>query len=215
MRSRGSASASVELYWIPLGAGVGGTIVRWSGRAYESLAAALGRRPRQALFHSALEVRVDDVVTVVEMAPAWTCGEHGVVAEGAVGLDLLGRWELFRYEVRRWPGGCIPDLSAAVGGAIRISEDRDEARRLLELVPSFPTHTWGRDALSTGDMWNSNSLVSWLLVRAGLSVVGVAPPAGGRAPGWTAGIAAATCESGALVGHPFGEGEAGVRSNVR
>jgi hypothetical protein len=99
---------------------------------------------------------------------------------------------MFRYEVRRWRGGCIPDLSSAVGGAITVSDDAEVGRRLLELVPSFPTHTWGRDALSTGDMWNSNSLVSWLLVSAGLSVRGVEPPAGGRAPGWTAGIAAAS-----------------------
>jgi hypothetical protein len=40
-------------------------------------------------------------------------------------------------------------------------------------------------------MWNSNSLVSWVLVRSGLHGDAVAPPAGGRAPGWRAGIVAA------------------------
>ena len=40
-------------------------------------------------------------------------------------------------------------------------------------------------------MWNSNSLVSWLLVTAGVDIESVTPPEGGRAPGWEAGIAAA------------------------
>ena len=49
---------AVDLYWIPLGAGAGGAIVRWNGRIYEAVAAALARRPRCDLFHSALEVSV-------------------------------------------------------------------------------------------------------------------------------------------------------------
>jgi hypothetical protein len=46
----------IDLYWIPLGVGPGGAIVRWSRRLYETLAAALARRPRCDLYHSALEV---------------------------------------------------------------------------------------------------------------------------------------------------------------
>ena len=49
-------NGGVDLYWIPLGAGAGGAVVRWSGRLYEAVAAALARRPRCNLFHSALEV---------------------------------------------------------------------------------------------------------------------------------------------------------------
>jgi hypothetical protein len=37
-------------------------------------------------------------------------------------------------------------------------------------------------------MWNSNSLISWLIVGCGLDVEAIQPPAGGRAPGWQAGI---------------------------
>jgi hypothetical protein len=37
-------------------------------------------------------------------------------------------------------------------------------------------------------MWNSNSLTSWLVVRSGLDVDSIRLPAGGRAPGWRAGI---------------------------
>lgn len=180
---------AIDLYWIPLGAGAGGALVRWSGRCYEALAARLAKRPRCDLYHSALEVRRDGVVTTIEMAPVWiTRGERGVVAEGAVGARVLGRSRLFRYEVRRWRDGSIPDLAAAVGGPVRVAADPDVARRVLDLVPEFPTYTWGRDELATGEMWNSNSLISWLLVRAGVDVDGLAPPRGGRAPGWDAGV---------------------------
>ena len=40
-------------------------------------------------------------------------------------------------------------------------------------------------------MWTSNSLTSWLIARSGLDVDAVRPPAGGRAPGWRAGIVVA------------------------
>jgi hypothetical protein len=47
---------------------------------------------------------------------------------------------------------------------------------------------WGRDELDAGEMWNSNSVVSWLLARSGFDVNSIRPPAGGRAPGWQAGL---------------------------
>ncbi len=65
------------------------------------------------------------------------------------------------------------------------------ARRLLELVPEVPRATWGRDELATGDMWNSNSLISWLLARSGHDAQAIALPPGGRAPGWEAGLVVA------------------------
>jgi hypothetical protein len=189
----GPVRAGVDLYWIPLGAGAGGAVVRWSGRIYEALAAALARRPRCDLYHSALEVHLDGVTTTIEMAPVWvTRGDRGVVSEGAVGAAFLGRSRLFRYEVRRWRGGSIPDAAAAVGGPVRVAERSDEARKVVELVAAFPTVTWGRDELAAGEMWNSNSLTSWLLVRAGLATDQLSPPPGGRAPGWDAGLVVAS-----------------------
>ncbi|MDH3292842.1 MAG: hypothetical protein OER95_00810 [Acidimicrobiia bacterium] len=185
------AQSKVDLYWIPLGAGAGGTLVRWSGRIYEAFAATSGRRPRLDLYHSALVVSLNGTANAVEMAPVWAkTGDRGVVAEGAVGHQLLGRSRLFRYEVRSWPGGSIPDAAAAVD-VVTVSTDAHIAYRVLDLVPDVPMVVWGRDEQRTGEMWNSNSLVSWLLVNAGVDMTEMEPPPGGRAPGWDAGVIAA------------------------
>ena len=54
--------------------------------------------------------------------------------------------------------------------------------------PKVPTPVWGRDDLHAGEMWNSNSLISWLILRSGLDVESIHTPLNGRAPGWSAGI---------------------------
>jgi hypothetical protein len=54
-----------------------------------------------------------------------------------------------------------------------------------------PTPVWGRDELKTGDMWNSNSVTAWLIAQSGIDTVSIQPPAGGRAPGWQAGLVVA------------------------
>lgn len=72
-----------------------------------------------------------------------------------------------------------------------MTDDPATAERLLDLAPRLPRPVWGRDELGTGDMWNSNSVVSWLLSAAGIDVESIRRPAGGRAPGWAAGIVAA------------------------
>jgi hypothetical protein len=155
--------------------------------------ARLQRRPVCDLFHSALVVRTPGTWFVIEMAPVWADRHpcRGVVAEGPVGLPWLGRSRIFRYEVRRWRDGLLQDAEEAVQSPVRLADDEEVARRLLGLVPAVPTYTWGRDEAGTGDMWNSNSLVSWLLVVSGLEVGPLQPPAGGRAPGWSAGLAVA------------------------
>ena len=83
------------------------------------------------------------------------------------------------------------DLAEAVESPRRLSADPGPARRVLDLVPGVPTPVWGRDELGAGEMWNSNSLISWLIVRAGLPLEAARLPAGGRAPGWDAGIVVA------------------------
>jgi hypothetical protein len=185
--------ARVDLYWLPLGAGDASHAVRWSGRVYEAVVARHQRRDVRDLYHSALEVRLGDQRFVIEMAPVWRNKQaaRGVVGEGAVGLPWLGRSRLFRYEVRRWRDGAIPDIAEAVASPQRLSADPAKARRVLDLVAAFPTVTWGRDELGTGEMWNSNSLIAWLLARSGHDAGLVRMPTHGRAPGWSAGLVVA------------------------
>jgi hypothetical protein len=180
--------SSIDLYWLPLGAG--GHSVRLNGRVYEAVAARVARRPVCDLYHSALQVEVAEGRYVIEQAPVQDGdgGSRGVVAEGPVGARWAGRLRLFRYELRRWRDGVIPDIAEAVESPRRLSDDPDTARRLLELAPTVPTPVWGRDQLRTGEMWNSNSIVAWLIARAGLDAEAVRPPTGGRAPGWNAGL---------------------------
>jgi hypothetical protein len=188
--------AAVDLYWLPLGAG--GRFVRLNGRAFEAVAARVARRPVGDLYHSALQVHVPEGAFVIEQAPVRDRrgAERGVVSEGAVGHRLAGRFRIFRYEIRRWHDGCIPDVAEAVDSPRRLTEDRDCAQRLLDLVSEVPTPVWGRDDLATGDMWNSNSVIAWLLERSALDTTSIRPPAGGRAPGWKAGLVVARRQRG-------------------
>ena len=194
--------ASVELYWLPLGAGDPTPLVRWNGRIFEALVARRDHRKPQALYHSALVVRLDNDRYVIEMTPAWqsSAAGRGVVCEGAVGFASLRRIRLFRYEVRRWLGGVIKDASDAVDSPLSISTDPVRTQLLLNLVPWFPAATWGRDELAAGEMWNSNSLNSWLLARSHHKVDTIAAPARGRAPGWDAGLVVAARGSHEAVG---------------
>ena len=184
------SEASIDLCWLPLGAG--GHSVRLNGRVFEAVASQMERRPACDLYHSALEVRVPEGRFVIEQAPASAAdAQHGVVAEGAVGASWARGFRIFRYEVRRWRDRIIPDVAEAVESPQRLSEDPGRARRLLELVPQVPTPVWGRDELHAGEMWNSNSFILWLVAGSGLDSDSIQPPAGGRAPGWNAGLVVA------------------------
>jgi hypothetical protein len=182
----------IDLYWLPIGAG-GTGFVRLNGQAYEAITAFLNRRKRCDLYHSGLEVRVPEGRYTIEQTPAAADGkERGVVGIGPIGAHWLAqRVPIFRYELRRWQDGVIPDIDDAVDSPQRISRDPGVARRLLELVSQVPMLVWGRDELHAGEMWNSNSQIAWLLARAGVDATSIAPPPGGRAPGWHAGLAAA------------------------
>jgi hypothetical protein len=113
------------------------------------------------------------------------------VAGGPVGSRWAGRLRIFRYEIRCRPGGSIPDIAEAVDSPRRLSDDDGCAERVLAELPSVPTPVWGRDELGTGSMWNSNSVVAWVLERGGLDAAAITPPPGGRAPGWSAGVSVA------------------------
>lgn len=116
---------------------------------------------------------------------------RGEVVEGPVGSPRIARLRVCRYEVRRWRDGVIPDIREAVASPQRVNGEAERARRVLDVAPSVPTLVWGRDELGTGEMWNSNTVVSWLLAQGGPPTDEIGPPVGGRAPGWDAGIAAA------------------------
>lgn len=91
---------AVELYWLPLGAG--GHFVRLNGRVFEAVSARMEHRPACDIYHSALQVHVESDTWVIEQTPVPDLsGENrGVVAVGPVCSRLLGRFRIFRYEIR-------------------------------------------------------------------------------------------------------------------
>ncbi|PKQ26546.1 MAG: hypothetical protein CVT64_05640 [Actinobacteria bacterium HGW-Actinobacteria-4] len=185
--------ATVNLYWIPLGAG-GNGFVRTNGRLYEALAARRDRRTPLALYHSALTVELEGHAFVIENAwpsPDADTSSRGVVVEGPVFATWASRWRAFRYEVRCWEGGEIPDIGHAVGGPCVVSRDPALAERILASAPSVPALRWGRVVPGTADMWNSNSTIAWLLSVCGVQSDALRPPPQGRAPGWEAGLTVA------------------------
>lgn len=198
---------AVELYWLPLGAG--GHSVRYNGRLFEWIAARAQHRSRDDLYHSALQVHLLGERWVIEQAPAAAGrgAERGVVVQGPVGARWAGRWRVLRYEVRRWRDGVIPDVAEAVDSPQILSTDPAAARRLLDAVPRLPARVWGRDEAHLGEMWNSNSIISWLLCRSGIDPDVAHLPPRGRAPGWHAGLVAAMPDAAQAVG--------GVRRRAR
>jgi hypothetical protein len=182
------APIGVDLYWLPLGAG--GHFVRLNGRIYERLTALVQRRPPRDLYHSALQIHLPEATYVIEQAPVpdLSGSDRGVVAEGPVGARWAGRLRVFRYEVRLWRNGQIPDVAEAVDSPRRLAGDEAAARRVLDTVEQIPTPVWGRDELHTGEMWNSNAVIAWTIACSGLDAEAIEPPPGGRAPGWKAGL---------------------------
>lgn len=183
----------IYLYWLPLG--VGGSFVRFNGRVFEFIQARIERRAPRDLYHTALVVIVPAGRFVIENSwpiPDAEGPARGVAVEGPVFGRSLGHFEVFRYEVRRWRDGVIADQAEAVESPQCVSRDPEKAQRLLELVDSVPPMVWGRDEQSAGDMWNSNSVISFLLARSGVPTGPISPPPNGRAPGWHAGIVMAS-----------------------
>jgi hypothetical protein len=195
-------ASAIDLYWLPLGAG--GHFVRLNGRIYEAVVSWQERRPALDLYHSALEVRLPNELYVIESAPIRDDdgANRGVVGEGPVGARWAGRFRLFRYELRVWPGGRIPDIDEAVESPVRLSRRSADAQHLLDLTQHVPRPTWGHDELAAGEMWNSNSFIAWLLAATGLDVDSLRPPRGGRAPGWSAGVAVARRRARAISDFP-------------
>lgn len=194
--------AAVVVHWLPLGAG--GWFVKRNGRVWERLAALRAGREPLDLYHAAMEIHLPEGRFTVEQTPVPRGGDpaaRGVTVTGPVGLRTAGRLRLFRYEVRCWRDGVIPDIAWAVGGPVVVTRDLARARAVRALTAAVPPLVWGRDPCGAGEMWNSNSVVAWLLTRAGLGADTITPPPHGRAPGWRAGILVAR---GGPPPHPHG-----------
>jgi hypothetical protein len=174
--------------------GAGGWFVKLNGRVYEAIQARHDHRRPQDLHHTALEVYVPEGRYVIENSwpiPDDDVAARGVVIQGPVFDRRLSRFRPLRYEIRRWRDGIIADAAWAICSPQLVSDDVYVAAALLDLVPSVPVLVWGRDDLATGEMWNSNSVIAWALASAGLRAEELRPPCGGRAPGWSAGLAVA------------------------
>jgi hypothetical protein len=81
-----ASQASIELYWLPLGAG--GWFVRLNGRIWEAIHARLEHRRPSDLYHTALMVRVPEGRFVIE--DCWPIPDadgpsRGVLVEGPGG----------------------------------------------------------------------------------------------------------------------------------
>ncbi len=68
-----------------------------------------------------------------------------------------------------------PDIAEAVDSPKRVTDGEDSALRMLDLLPSVPMKVWGRDELGAGEMWNSNPVIAWLLVRCGFDIEAIQP----------------------------------------
>jgi len=137
--ARGGADAGVVLWWLPVGAV--GHVVRHTSRWWELLDAFRAHRAPQLLFHAAMEVSTEGHRYVIEMAPQWAGPkeeDRGVVVTGPVGLRVLGRSSLFRYEVRCWRDGTLLDREWAVGGPAIVADDDGTAQSGFDTSPRSP-----------------------------------------------------------------------------
>ena len=136
---------SVDLYWLPLGAG--GHFVAFNGRVYEALVARREHRGPLDIYHTALIVTVPEGPFVIENAwpiPDRDGATRGAMVVGPVGLPALGRLRAFRYEVRCWRDGKIADIHEAVASPQQVGDDD----ATTAFSSSFPTSQFSRGAAS-------------------------------------------------------------------
>jgi len=161
---------------------------RWSLAAWEAVSAAIARRPRAALVHSALKVGTGDgALYTIEMMPVFSGEPSPPAMTGPVGFRWAGRSRFFRYQLRVDRDQPLPDEGWTLS-VTRLTTDGAVAGRVIALAPEVPRFTWGRRAPRTTEMWTSDSAIAWLLSTAGVDLAGASLPEGSRAPGWVAGL---------------------------
>ena len=141
------------------------------------------------LYHSALEVHVPEARFVIEQAPAWRRRRRARRRRRGPGRHpRAGRFRLFRYEVRRWRDGVIPDAAEAVESP-HAPERRDRLRAATARAGAGDADArMGPRRTGTGEMWNSTRSSRGSSCAVVSTSSPLAPPRGGRAPGWNAGI---------------------------
>ena len=127
-QNEGGGDASVDLYWLPLGAGDPSRCVRGNGLVYEALVAAHQRQPRADLYHSALIVRLDGHAHAIEMAPVWALRPPTAASSPR------------DRSVRR--PGAARDCSATRSAAGATGASRTRPRRSTAPDASAPTGSW-------------------------------------------------------------------------
>lgn len=178
----------VELLWLPVGVETN-RFQQASLRLWEAFEAARARRRRCRLVHAGLRLCPGESGPfTLELMPAWQGGRGTPLATGSVGFRGADRFALFRYQLHCDDGGTFPDERWAIGEPLVVSRESGVPERILALAAKVPRYTWGRRVRGTSEMWTSDSVVSWLLTRAGIDLAQFGPPPGTRAPGWQAGL---------------------------
>jgi hypothetical protein len=187
--------ASVELYWLPLGAG--GWFVRLNGRIYEAIHAFLERRRPLDLYHSALQVRLPEGRFVIENS--WPVPDAEPAARG--GGRPRPRWEppagaLARVPLRGPSLAGRHHCGRRGGGGKSAAPERRPTGGA-----SPPRPRWRAAQPGVGPRRARNGrdveleLGYFMAARPrGLPTDTICPPAGGRAPGWAAGLVTALRE---------------------
>ena len=117
--------------------------------------------------------------------------QRGVVAEGAVGARWAGRFRIFRYEIRVWRGGHIPDVAEAVDSPRRLTSEASRPARARSRSRGADPGLGSRRVRHGRDV--ELELRDRVGDRAQRHRRRVDPAAaGGRAPGWQAGVVVAS-----------------------
>ena len=149
--------------------------MRLNGRIFEAVGRGLEQRDRVRPLPLRMVVRVPEGEFVIEQAPVGTERE---LAASSPKAPVGSRWARADSDLplRDPPLARWRDPGRRRGGRQPAAADRGFPLRAgrARSCANVPMPVWGRDELGTGEMWNSNSVVAWLIARSGLAVDAVA-----------------------------------------
>ena len=137
------------------------------------------------LYHCALEVQCPDeeqgcIRYIIELTDHVSEDEAGNVGQilsghsGGIGSSSPG----FEYGIRLWPNGEVNGGGPDAGGQdpyVVFRDDCDKVKEIVELARQIPTNDYSSE-------WTSNSIIFWLLERAGCDTSEIPGPGGGITP---------------------------------